>query len=131
MRKHKGARRRHDEPETVYFFIGMNKTGHKGERDGAENGKEAPKNQLYRRHARHPITKRRKGIRVGANASVERASSEFRELPRLYSRLFRLTHALDLRRIIFMRTTRLWLTYVAPQYSQTPDLGTGMRRGDW
>ncbi len=44
--QHIDAGRCYDEPETIYFFVGINETCHKGERRSAENGEEPPKRQL-------------------------------------------------------------------------------------
>ena len=54
MPEHINASRRHDQPETVYFFIGIDETSDKGERDGTKDRNEAPNQDEKGFHAWHP-----------------------------------------------------------------------------
>ncbi len=45
-REHINTSRRHDQPETIHFFLWIDETDNKGKRNSTKNGKKSPKHQL-------------------------------------------------------------------------------------
>ena len=45
-REHIHTSRRDDQPKTIYFFLWIDETDNKGERNRTQNGKKSPKHQL-------------------------------------------------------------------------------------